>query len=141
MCDFTMQLQGHKNGKTPQPQHFPRDTRLFIKFSIKQGTNFAVTISNKSRSFSASIFHRQHVMEGVMDKIYVDISNLQTLIFERRQIVALLDDIELWQQIPLAERFAIVESSEFVTLMGESFTDHARRMLENEIEAMLATIH
>lgn len=76
-----------------------------------------------------------------MDKIYVDISDLQTLIFERRQIVALLDDIELWQQIPLAERFAIVESSEFVTLMGESFTDHARRMLENEIEAMLATIH
>lgn len=76
-----------------------------------------------------------------MEKIYVDITAFQTFIFERRQIVALLDDTELWQQIPLAERFAIVESSEFITLMGESFTDHARRMLENEIEAMVSTIH
>lgn len=76
-----------------------------------------------------------------MEKMYVDISAFQTFIFERRQIVALLDDTELWQQIPLAERFAIVESSEFITLMGESFTDHARRMLENEIEAMVSTIH
>lgn len=76
-----------------------------------------------------------------MEKIYVDIANLQTLLFERRQIVALLDNTELWQKIPLVERFAIVESCEFVTLMGESFTDHARRMLESEIEAMAATIH
>jgi hypothetical protein len=76
-----------------------------------------------------------------MEKTYIDITDLQTLIFERRQIVALLDDTELWQQIPLAQRFAIVESSEFVVLMGESFTDHARRMLENEIEAMVSTLH
>lgn len=76
-----------------------------------------------------------------MEKIFVDVTDLQTMIFERRQIVALLDNTELWQQIPLAERFAIVDSSEFVTLMGESFTDHARRMLENEIEAMVSTIH
>lgn len=76
-----------------------------------------------------------------MDKIYIDITNLQTLLFERRQIVALLDNTELWRQIPLAQRFAIVDSSEFITLMGESFTEHTRRMLENEIEAMVSTIH
>lgn len=76
-----------------------------------------------------------------MEKIFIDVSDLQTLIFERSQIVALLEDKELWRQIPLEQRFAIVESSEFVTLMGKSFTEHARRMLENEIEAMMATIH
>ncbi|NIN34858.1 MAG: hypothetical protein GTO60_07080 [Gammaproteobacteria bacterium] len=76
-----------------------------------------------------------------MEKIFIDIEDLQSLIFERRQIVALLEDTDLWKKIPLEQRFAIVESSEFVTLMGESFTEHARRMLENEIEAMMATIH
>lgn len=76
-----------------------------------------------------------------MEKIYVDIADLQSLIFERQQIVALLEDTELWSRIPLEQRFAIVESSEFITLMGESYTEHARRMLENEIEAMVSTIH
>lgn len=76
-----------------------------------------------------------------MERIYVDITDLQTLIFERGQIVALLENTDLWKQIPLEQRFAIVESTEFVTLMGTSFTDHARRMLENEIEAMVSTIH
>ncbi len=76
-----------------------------------------------------------------MEKIYIDITNLQALLFERRQIVALLDNTELWRQIPLDQRFAIVESSEFIMLMGESYSEHARHMLENEIEAMLATIH
>ena len=76
-----------------------------------------------------------------MEKNYIDFTDLQTLIFERKQIVALIDNTELWGQIPLPHRFAIVESREFVTLMGESFTEHARRMLENEIEAMVATIH
>ncbi len=76
-----------------------------------------------------------------MEKIFIDVNDLQTLIFERSQIVALLEDKELWRQIPIDQRFAIVESSEFVTLMGKSFTEHARRMLENEIEAMMATIH
>jgi len=80
-------------------------------------------------------------MEGAMDKIYVDISELHALIFERCQIVALLEDKDLWRQIPLAQRFAIVESTEFVTLMGSSFTEHARRMLENEVEALISTIH
>ena len=76
-----------------------------------------------------------------MEKMYIDIKNLQTLLFERRQIIALLDNTEIWRQIPLAQRFAIVDSSEFVTLMGASFTEHIRRMLENEIEAMISTIH
>ena len=76
-----------------------------------------------------------------MEKVYIDISNLQTLIFERSQIIALLENTEIWRQIPLAERFKIVDSSEFVLLMGESFTEHTRCMLENEIEAMVSTIH
>jgi hypothetical protein len=76
-----------------------------------------------------------------MEKTYIDITDLQALIFERRQIIALLEDTELWRQIPLAQRFKIVDSSEFILLMGESFTEHTRRMLENEIEAMVATIH
>jgi hypothetical protein len=71
----------------------------------------------------------------------IDLTNLQTLLFERRQIVALLDNKEIWCKIPLAQRFAIIESSEFVTLMGESFTAHTRHMLESEIESMVATIH
>jgi hypothetical protein len=76
-----------------------------------------------------------------MEDIYFDFRNLQMLLFERRQIVALLDNIEIWRKIPLAQRFALVESSEFVTLMGESFTELSRQTLEGEIEAMLATIH
>lgn len=76
-----------------------------------------------------------------MEKTYIDIADLQTLIFERRQIIALLENTEIWGQIPLAQRFTIVDSSEFVLLMGESFTEHTRHMLEHEIEAMVATIH
>lgn len=76
-----------------------------------------------------------------MDKIFIDIKDLQTLLFERRQVLALLDNTQLWRQIPLAQRFAIVESCEFITLMGESFTEQSRRMLEDEIEAMVSTIH
>ena len=76
-----------------------------------------------------------------MEKIPFDILNLQTLLFERRQIVALLEDQELWRQIPLVQRFAIVESSEFLTLMGETFTAETRYLLESEVEAMVAIIH
>ena len=79
--------------------------------------------------------------EDAMEEIYFYLTNLQILLFERRQIVALLDNTEIWRKIPLAQRFAIVESSEFITLMGESFTEHTRHMLESEIEAMVATIH
>jgi len=76
-----------------------------------------------------------------MEDVYFDFRNLQMLLFERRQIVALLDNTEIWRKIPLAQRFALVESCEFVTLMGESFTELSRQTLEGEIEAMLATIH
>lgn len=76
-----------------------------------------------------------------MEKIYVDVANLQTLLFERQQIIALLDNTQLWRQIPLAQRFAIVNSTEFIMLMGESFTEQTRSMLEDEIEAMVSTIH
>jgi hypothetical protein len=76
-----------------------------------------------------------------MDKVYIDIKNLQTLLFERRQVLALLDDTDLWAQIPLPDRLAIVNSCEFVILMGEAFTEHTRHMLENEIEALVSTIH
>lgn len=71
----------------------------------------------------------------------VDISNMQDLIFERRQIVALLENQELWLQIPLVHRFAIVESREFMILMGEAFTAETRYLLESEVEAMVAIIH
>jgi hypothetical protein len=76
-----------------------------------------------------------------MEKRPVDISNLKDLIFERQQIVALLEDQELWRQIPLVHRFAIVESSEFMILMGEEFTAETRYILESEVEAMMATIN
>lgn len=76
-----------------------------------------------------------------MNKIDRDIDDLRSLLFERRQILALIGDTKLWCQIPLEQRIAIVESSEFLLLMGESFTNHSKQMLENEIEAMFATIH
>ena len=79
--------------------------------------------------------------EDVMEKRPVDISNLQDMIFERRQIVALLENQKLWLQIPLVHRFAIVESSEFMILMGEAFTAETRYILESEVEAMMAIIH
>ena len=79
--------------------------------------------------------------EDGMEKRPVDISNLQDLIFERQQIVALLENRELWLQIPLVHRFAIVESSEFMVLMGEAFTAETRYILESEVEAMMAIIH
>ena len=79
--------------------------------------------------------------EDILEKKPVDISNLQDLIFERRQIVALLENQEIWLQIPLVHRFAIVESSEFMILMGEAFTAETRYILESEVEAMMAIIH
>jgi hypothetical protein len=76
-----------------------------------------------------------------MEKLFIDLGNLQNFIFERSQILALLENIELWSQIPLPQRFAIVDSCEFITLMGASFTENVRRMLESEIEAMASTKH
>jgi hypothetical protein len=76
-----------------------------------------------------------------MNKIFIDASDLNLLLFERGQVMALLENTELWKQIPLAQRFALIDSSEFVALMGESFTAQARRMLEDEMEAQFSTIH
>ena len=104
--------------------------------------NFCIHYYSSKESFLWPDVLPNRTSKGVpMEKIFIDITDLQSLIFERQQIVALLEDTELWRSIPLAQRFAIVDSSEFVTLMGSSFTEHARRMLENELEAMASTIH
>ena len=106
------------------------------------GTAFAIKASTGEESLPRPDLPPDQTSKGVvMEKMFIDITNLQSLIFERQQIVALLENTELWSKIPLAQRFAIVDSSEFVTLMGSSFTEHARRMLENEVEAMASTIH
>jgi len=106
------------------------------------GNNFCFYYHISKESFLWPGFPAKQTNQGVvMEKIFIDITDLQSLIFERQQIVALLDNTELWGKIPLAQRFAIVDSCEFVTLMGSSFTEHARRMLENEVEAMASTIH
>lgn len=68
-------------------------------------------------------------------------SSLQALLFNRSQVVSLLDDTEVWGQIPLEERFALVDSSEFVALMGDSFAEHTRKMLETELLAQYSTHH
>ena len=75
-----------------------------------------------------------------MEKRPVNLKNLHVLIFERQQIISLLENQDLWLEIPLSERFAIVESGEFVSLMGETFTDETLYILESEVEAMVATI-
>jgi hypothetical protein len=79
--------------------------------------------------------------EDVMEKRPVNLINLHVLLFERQQIISLLENQDLWLQIPLSQRFAIVESGEFMSLMGETFTAETRYVLESEIEAMVATIH
>lgn len=76
-----------------------------------------------------------------MEKRPVNLTNLHVLLFERQQIVSLLENQDIWLEIPLSERFAIVESGEFVSLMGEIFTAETRYILESEAEAMVATIH
>jgi len=76
-----------------------------------------------------------------MEKRPVNLINLHVLLFERQQIISLLENQDLWLQIPLSQRFAIVESGEFMSLMGETFTAKTRYVLESEIEAMVATIH
>ena len=76
-----------------------------------------------------------------MEKRAFNLTNLHFLLFERQQIVSLLENQDLWLEIPLSQRFAIVDSGEFMSLMGETFTAEARYVLESEIEAMVATIH
>lgn len=106
------------------------------------GNNFCIYYYSSKESFLwPHVLPNRTNKGGPVEKIFIDITDLQSLIFERQQILALLENTELWRRIPLAQRFAIVDSSEFVTLMGSSFTEHARRMLENELEAMASTIH
>ena len=76
-----------------------------------------------------------------MEKRPVRLIKLHVLLFERQQIISLLENQDLWLEIPLSERFAIVESGEFMSLMGETFTAETRYILESEVEAMVATIH
>ena len=76
-----------------------------------------------------------------MQRIYVDMNNLRDMLFERKQVMALVNNTEIWNQIPLEQRFELVESFEFRTLMGELFTEEIIRLLRAEAEALVATIH
>lgn len=76
-----------------------------------------------------------------MEKRSVNLINLHVLLFERQQIVSLLENQELWLEIPLSERISIVESGEFMSLMGEAFTSETRYLLESEAEALTAIFH
>jgi hypothetical protein len=68
-------------------------------------------------------------------------NNLRDMLFERKQIMALVNNIEIWNQIPLEQRFELVDSFEFRTLMGDQFTEGIMRLLRAEAEALVATIH
>ena len=76
-----------------------------------------------------------------MHRIYIDMSNLRDMIFDRNQILALVSNEEVWNQIPLEQRFELVESYEFRTLMGDLFTEGILRILNAEAESLVATIH
>ena len=76
-----------------------------------------------------------------MDKIFIDVDNLSCLLFDRQQIVALLDNTEIWSQIPLEQRFVLVDSFEFRSLMGDAFTNETLEVLKAEAESMVATLH
>ena len=76
-----------------------------------------------------------------MQRIYIDMSNLRDMLFDREQILALVSDDAVWNQIPLEQRFELVDSFEFRTLMGDLFTEGILRILRAEAEALIATIH
>jgi len=76
-----------------------------------------------------------------MQKIYIDMNNLRDMIFDRKQILSLVNNIEIWNQIPLEQRFELAESFEFRTLMGDLFTEGILRLLRAEAESFVATIH
>ena len=76
-----------------------------------------------------------------MHRIYIDMNNLRDMLFDRKQILALVDNDEIWNQIPLEQRFELVDSYEFRTLMGDLFTEGIMRVLRAEAEALVATIH
>lgn len=76
-----------------------------------------------------------------MQRIYIDMDNLRDMLFDRDQILALVENDEVWQQIPLDQRFELAESFEFKVLMGELFTENLLDALQAEAEALVATIH
>ncbi|PLX74689.1 MAG: hypothetical protein C0615_08915 [Desulfuromonas sp.] len=76
-----------------------------------------------------------------MHRIYIDMNNLRDMIFDRGQILALVGNDEVWNQIPLEQRFELVESFEFRALMGDLFTEGILQSLTAEAESLVATIH
>ena len=76
-----------------------------------------------------------------MHRIYIDMNNLRDMLFDRKQILALVSDDGIWNQIPLEQRFDLVDSFEFRTLMGDLFTEGILRILRAEAESLVATIH
>ena len=76
-----------------------------------------------------------------MQRIYIDMNNLRDMLFDRKQILSLVNNIEIWNQIPLEQRFELAESFEFRTLMGDLFTEGILRLLRAEAESFVATIH
>ena len=79
--------------------------------------------------------------EVVMHRIYIDMNNLRDMLFDRKQILSLVSDDGIWNQIPLEQRFDLVDSFEFRTLMGDLFTEGILRILRAEAESLVATIH
>lgn len=76
-----------------------------------------------------------------MQRIYIDMNNLRDMLFDRKQILALVSNDDVWNQIPLEQRFDLVDSFEFRTLMGDLFTEGMLRTLRAEAESLVATIH
>lgn len=76
-----------------------------------------------------------------MPRIYIDMNNLRDMLFDRRQILALVSNNDVWNQIPLEQRFELADSYEFRTLMGDLFAEGILRILRAEAEALVATIH
>jgi len=76
-----------------------------------------------------------------MQRIYIDMGNLRDMLFDRNQILSLINNNEIWNQIPLEQRFDLVDSYEFRILMGDLFTEGILSALKAEAEALVATIH
>ncbi len=76
-----------------------------------------------------------------MHRIYIDMNNLRDMIFDKNQVLALVNNDKVWNQIPLEQRFELVESHEFRTLMGDLYTEEILRILRAEAESLAATIH
>lgn len=76
-----------------------------------------------------------------MHRIYIDMNNIRDMLFDRRQILTLVNNSAVWNQIPLEQRFELADSFEFRTLMGDLFTEGILTILRAEAEALVATHH